>query len=75
MALDRPDNGAWREENVFTSEPEGCLACSLRSKCPRCPAMIHMEKNTTHDKHELTCATTTGVHGEACLAAEATRSS
>jgi radical SAM protein with 4Fe4S-binding SPASM domain len=51
----------WRENHIYTSEQSGCLSCSARSGCPRCPAMIEIEKGTSHSKHDLTCFVTSEI--------------
>ena len=62
--LDAHSNAAWRNEFIFSSEPQGCQSCGARSKCPRCPAMVYIEKRTTHGKHDLTCDVSQALHGD-----------
>jgi radical SAM protein with 4Fe4S-binding SPASM domain len=57
--LDSRENAEWRQVNIYSSEPSGCRSCTLRTKCPRCPAMVYLEKGTTNAKHDLTCHITT----------------
>lgn len=54
----------WRARTIHESEPSGCLSCGLRKKCPRCPAMVHMQHGHTRGKHDRTCDLTQSIHGQ-----------
>lgn len=60
--LDSSESKRWRSEFIHSSEPADCISCNSRAKCPRCPAMVHMERGTAHEKHQLTCDATQSIH-------------
>jgi radical SAM protein with 4Fe4S-binding SPASM domain len=60
--LDSPENERWRSEFIYSSEPADCISCNSRAQCPRCPAMVYMQRGTTHEKHQLTCDATRSIY-------------